>query len=135
MNVLFADSFYFLALLNPKDRAHRHASQYTGLASMRLLTTEYVLLEVADAFAAPPDRPRFLNLVNMLNESPDATIISGSGELFARGVDLYRRRPDKHWSLTDCLSFVVMQDHSIADALTGDQHFRQAGFRPLLALA
>ncbi len=135
MTGTFADSFYFLALLNPKDRAHRHALQFTTIASMCLLTTEYVLLEVADAFAAPQDRPRFLHLMQMLRESPDAAVVPGSAELFARGVDLYRRRPDKQWSLTDCLSFVVMQDQGITDALTGDQHFRQAGFRPLLALA
>ena len=134
MNVSFGDSFYFLALFNPKDRAHGHALQFIALGSMRLLTTQYVLLEVADAFAAPQDRPRFMELMKMLKDSIDVTVIPGSEELFARGVDLYRRRPDKHWSLTDCLSFVVMQDHGITDALTGDQHFRQAGFTPLFAV-
>jgi predicted nucleic acid-binding protein len=52
--------------------------------------------------------------------------------LFDRGVELYDARPDKHWSLTDCISFVAMQDHGISEALTGDRHFEQAGFVALM---
>jgi predicted nucleic acid-binding protein len=50
----------------------------------------------------------------------------------ARGIQLYDSRPDKQWSLTDCISFVVMQDRGIVEALTGDHHFEQAGFTALL---
>jgi len=53
-------------------------------------------------------------------------------KLFHRGVELFRRRPDKGWPLTDCISFVVMQDHGIDEALTADVHFQQAGFTALL---
>jgi predicted nucleic acid-binding protein len=49
-----------------------------------------------------------------------------------RGLDLYDARPDKEWSLTDCISFIVMQDHGTYEALTGDHHFEQAGFVALL---
>ena len=52
--------------------------------------------------------------------------------MFQRGLRLYEERPDKEWSLTDCLSFVVMKDENLREALTGDQHFEQAGFIALL---
>jgi predicted nucleic acid-binding protein len=59
-------------------------------------------------------------------------IVASSRELFRRGFDLYADRPDKEWSLTDCISFVVMTDRRITDALTGDHHFEQAGFVAIL---
>jgi len=59
-------------------------------------------------------------------------IVRSGPQLFQRGLKLYDERPDKEWSLTDCISFVVMKDEGISDALTGDQHFEQAGFIPLL---
>ena len=77
-------------------------------------------------------RPRFLTLLETLEADPDVSIIPASDELFRRGVDLYRRRPDKDWPLTDCFSFVVMGDVAANEALTGDHHFQQAGFVALL---
>jgi len=68
-----------------------------------------------------------------LRASPDVRIIGPSEELFSRGLELYRQRPDKEWSLTDCISFVVMRDEQLSEALTGDRHFEQAGFKSLLA--
>lgn len=62
------------------------------------------------------------------------TIVAASPELMHRGIELYEARSDKDWSLTDCTSFIVMQDRGLTDALTGDHHFEQAGFRPLLAV-
>ena len=59
-------------------------------------------------------------------------IIPATADLFDRGVQLYAERADKEWSLTDCISFVVMADEGLADALTGDHHFEQAGFKALL---
>ena len=53
--------------------------------------------------------------------------------LFRRAVDLYRNRPDKKWGLTDCMSFVVMQQENLTDVLTADEHFTQAGFRALMS--
>jgi hypothetical protein len=64
---------------------------------------------------------------------PYTTIVGFSEPLFQAALDLYARRPDKGWSLTDCTSFVVMQRDGLTDALTGDHHFAQAGFVPLLA--
>jgi predicted nucleic acid-binding protein len=73
---------------------------------------------------------KILNLF-ILKQNKFTTIVGASETLFERGVELYSKRLDKNWSLTDCISFVVMQDLGITEALTGDQHFEQAGFRAL----
>ena len=130
-NALFADTFYFLALLNGGDQHHAAATRYDA-ALPSLLTTAWVLTEVGDALSAPENRPAFLGLLELLQKTSDVQIIPPSTELFERGVELYRQRADKDWSLTDCISFVVMADEKISEALTGDQHFEQAGFRALL---
>ena len=67
-----------------------------------------------------------------LRSDPDIEVVSISPELFDRAVKLYPSHKDKEWRMTDCISFVVMQDIEIIDALTTDDHFRQAGFRALL---
>jgi predicted nucleic acid-binding protein len=131
MNAVFADTFYFLALVNERDAAHARAVQFDPSAQV-LITTAWVLTEVGDALSAPENRPAFLQLLATLQDSPDARIIGPTGELFQRGVELFRQRLDKEWSLTDCISFVAMKDERVADALTGDRHFEQAGFRALL---
>ncbi len=133
MNTCFADTFYFLALRNPNDEAHDRALAITRqIAGSKIVTTAWVLTEVADALAAPANRAGFQNLLQMLRSDPNVVIIPPDPDLFERGIDLYARRPDKEWSLTDCISFVTMQDRGIYDALTGDHHFEQAGFRAVL---
>jgi predicted nucleic acid-binding protein len=72
------------------------------------------------------------NLTAQISTSARFRVVHGSDELFVRGFDLFRRRPDKEWSLTDCISFVVMGDEGLADALTADRHFEQAGFTVLI---
>jgi predicted nucleic acid-binding protein len=131
MSAVFADTFYFLALLNDQDAAHHESLQFANTARP-VVTTAWVLTEVGDAFSAPENRPAFLELLDLLKASPDARIVEPSLELFERGVDLFRQRPDKEWSLTDCISFVVMRDAGLNEALTGDHHFDQAGFQALL---
>ena len=97
-----------------------------------IVTTAWVLTEVADAMSSPANRPAFLRLLETLKSSQDVKIIPTTVELFDRGVQLYAERADKEWWLTDCISFVVMADGGLADALTGDHHFEQAGFKALL---
>ncbi|HEY1628536.1 MAG TPA: hypothetical protein VGF52_01685, partial [Tepidisphaeraceae bacterium] len=92
----------------------------------------FVLVEIADALAAPAERPKFLELIQSLRSAASATIIPASSELLGQGMELYRRRADKNWPLTDCISFVVMNNHGVVDALTGDAHFVQAGYRALM---
>ena len=138
MTVAFADTFYYLALLSKTDAAHPRAVELARSRRLRTVTTDWVLTERAsayptgDAVASPTDRVRFAPFVEKLRTSPFGTVVPFSAELFDRGIALYSERRDKEWSLTDCLSFVVMQEHGLTDALTGDRHFEQAGFRRLL---
>ncbi len=67
-----------------------------------------------------------------IQANPQMRIIPPDQTLFEEGIQLYTNRSDKAWSLTDCISFVVMQREGITEALTGDHHFEQAGFTTLL---
>jgi predicted nucleic acid-binding protein len=133
MRTVFADTFYFIALLNPSDATHDRAVEFTAGNAIRMLTTEWVLTELADGLAkSPRGRMEFLATLADLQTDEDVTIIPCGQALMAEGVDLYGQRPDKGWSLTDCISFVAMAKADITDALTGDHHFEQAGFVALL---
>ena len=132
MNLIFADTFYFLALLNQEDAAHTKARAASEEITDPIVTTAWVLTEVADALAAPNLRHIFLRLMESLRSDPNTTIVPPSQALFDQGLKLYAERPDQGWTLTDCTSFVVMEQQGITQALTGDRHFEQAGFRALL---
>lgn len=132
MTPLFVDTYYYLALLSRDDEAHARAVDLSRSLSVPLLTTGWVLTEVGDALSAPGRREAFLVLLDTLRSDPDVTILPASADLFDRGVDLFRRRPDKDWTLTDCISFVVMESQGVSQALTGDRHFVQAGFQALM---
>jgi predicted nucleic acid-binding protein len=131
MNALFGDAVYFIALANPRDQYHDRAKRFE-VAGRSLVTTHYVLTEVANALAHHTLRRQFLNLLTSLEDGSDVLILPGQDELYRAGLGLYRQRPDKDWSLTDCISFVVMQREGISDALTTDHHFEQAGFVAVL---
>jgi len=132
MKAAFADTFYFLALINRRDPCHQRAVAASRTAGLSLLTTEFVLLELADALCKPPLREEVSAICRLVETDPAFRLARATTELFARGRRLYAKRADKNWSLTDCISFVVMQDEGVRDALTGDQHFEQAGFKVLL---
>jgi predicted nucleic acid-binding protein len=97
----------------------------------RIITTDCVLLEVGDV---PPNPPswRFFAHTKRWRKMNDANR-GLTPELLDRGVSLLRNRPDKEWPLTDCISFVVMQEQGLSEALTADRHFEQAGFKSLLS--
>src|SRR5262245_66365595 len=94
----FADTFYFLALLNEGDAAHRKALEFAGDLGGRLVTTDWVLVEVADALASPAQRPAFLALWEEIRDHPAIDIVAADRPLLLRGLDLYAHRPDKAWS-------------------------------------
>jgi len=129
---LLADSFYYLALANAGDRRHARAVSASRDKSARHVTHAWVLAEVGDALASLGSRRLFTELLDLLHDDPTASVLPATQELFDRGAALYRARADKEWSLTDCISFVVMRDRGIQDALTGDRHYEQAGFKVLL---
>ena len=132
MTAVFADSFYYLAVMNADDAAHERAVRVSDSLGGPVVTTAWVLTEVADALAAPGQRSGFLALLEALRSDPEVSIVPPNEDLFEAGISLYSRRPDKDWSLTDCISFVVMQQRGLTEALTGDRHFEQAGFVALL---
>jgi predicted nucleic acid-binding protein len=135
MTRVFADAFYFLALINSKDPYHQPALQFSSSRSSPLLTTSFVLLELADGFARTSYRTAVARIIRRLRRSKTHEVVPFSEELLERALALYDERPYKAWSLTDCSSFVVMWDNGLTDALTGDQHFAQAGFNLLLRLS
>ena len=132
MKTVFADSFYFFALANPNDPAHSRAVAFVKTFTGRMVTTGWVLTELADGWATPKQRKFFVPMFAKFRANPNARIEPCTDQLLQEGIDLYHARPDKEWSLTDCISFVVMQREGITEALTGDKHFEQAGFVALL---
>jgi predicted nucleic acid-binding protein len=132
MTACFADTYFFIALLFENDEAHAKARAYVDALSGQLYTSVWVLTEVADALALPGRRERFFPFLQFLQTNPSVTIVPAEQSLFDRAALLYDQRRDKAWSLTDCTSFVIMQDHGVRDALTGDHHFEQAGFNVLM---
>jgi predicted nucleic acid-binding protein len=132
MTTVFADTFYFIGLLSPADEAHANAVAFTEQFSGRLLTTAWVMTEVADGLTDALARERFVQFYDRLRLRDDVMIVPCGEELFDQGMELFRRRLDKEWSLTDCISFLVMQGENVAESLTGDHHFEQAGFVALL---
>lgn len=132
MKAVFADAAFYIAVINRRDEFHDAAKRLAVSILGQIVTTEYVLLEVGNFLARSPDRCLFVELVEALQADADTTIISASPEWWRRGFAIYGRRADKHWSLTDCISFEVMQDKDLTEVLTGDHHFEQAGFTILL---
>jgi uncharacterized protein len=130
MSPVFADSFFYLALLNPADAAHDAAERLSLGLHVPVVTTAWVLAEVANTMAA--QRRSFLLLYENLRNDRNVAIVPPTEESFGEGLAFYARHQDKDWSLTDCISFLVMRERRVTDALTGDHHFEQAGFRAML---
>jgi len=129
---VFVDSFYFIALLNPADRFHEAAKHATRSIAVPLVTTAWVLVEVADALSAPGFRGHVHRFLIRLASDPNTLVVAADAAWYGRGLALYSARRDKSWSLTDCISFEVMAEFGLVEALTGDHHFEQAGYRTLL---
>jgi predicted nucleic acid-binding protein len=132
MNHVFADTWFFLAILNPSDPNHSRALSASRVVRQHRVTTDWVLVEVGDALSRMGNRDVFIRFYDWIQNYPGVTVVPASRQLLEDGIYLYRFRRDKNWPLTDCISFVVMEDEGISDALTGDKHFEQAGFNALL---
>jgi uncharacterized protein len=131
VNAAFADTSFFLALLRAGDPANARARAELA-ASRQLVTTEFIVLELGNACARAEDHGDFLALVAGMRSSTRTTIIGLDSSLLERGMQMMAARKDKDCSLTDCISFIVMQERGLHDALTTDKHFEQAGFQALL---
>lgn len=132
MRPVFADSLFYVALLSKRDSRHQDAVDWATQQRTSIITTEFVLLEAANFCKSPNDRQSFADFARSLEGNPLTTIVPCDSTWFHRGLDRFRSRQDKEWSLTDCISFVVMEEHGLIEALTGDHHFEQAGFTVLL---
>ncbi|RME79588.1 MAG: PIN domain-containing protein [Chloroflexi bacterium] len=132
---IFVDTAGWIALLNSDDTLHQPAIREMQKLRDRqvvLVTTEFILLEVADALSSPHVRTKTVSFINGLRNTPLVKITPITPQLFAKAWELYSQRPDKDWGLTDCSSFVVMAEEKITLAFTSDKHFEQAGFSRLL---
>jgi predicted nucleic acid-binding protein len=132
MSRCFADTSYYVALVNPDDELHERASAFTLAFDGQVVTTAWVLNELANHLAKPPNRQLFLEMLSSMQNDRRVTIVPMAQGTFARGVTLYGQRLDKEWSVTDCISFLVMEELGLTDALTADHHFAQAGFNVVL---
>lgn len=132
MIAVFADASYYVALLSPRDQHHEDAVRHSGNLRRPVIVTEFVLIEVANALAEVASRGRAVALWRHLQSDSSVTIVPASATLVSQGLDRYARRADKEWSLTDCISFVSMEERGLKEALTADHHFEQAGFTALL---
>ena len=135
MKTVFADAGYWIAILNPLEMLHLQAKKLAQThVNAKLITTELVLVELLNFYAASGPRTRSLaaRYVAQLRQNRFVEVIGLNSELFEKGHQLYAARPDKEWGMVDCVSFVVMQERGITDALAYDHHFQQAGFRALM---
>jgi uncharacterized protein len=130
--MILLDTGYFIALFTPEDDLHRRAAAWSLHLAEPLLVTEYVLLECVNSFSRPKDRPSAHALIEHVRSDPACELVHGSTDLFEAGLRLHRERPDKAWSLTDCISFALMRERGLRRALAYDAHFEQAGFEALL---
>ncbi len=109
----FADTFYFLALLNRLDDAHA-AAKAISKGRHVITTTDRILLELADAMSYRNKRAEFCRMYHLLTSDPRITVHAATRDALIRGMQLFESRKDKDWSLTDCISFVIMQNWALA---------------------
>jgi uncharacterized protein len=130
---LFVDISFIQALLNPRDNYHDRARQLFPRVhtASEVWITEAIFVEVGNALSTfnRNDAVQFIQQCYCTN---NIKVVSVDARLLAQALALYQSRPDKTWGLTDCISFIVMQQHNLTNALTGDRHFVQAGFRALM---
>jgi predicted nucleic acid-binding protein len=131
----FIDTAAWIALINRDDALHEQAKAVMDQlreAKFGLVTTEFILLEVANALSRVPFRKRAVAYINGLRRLKTVQIVPASTEFLQIGWLLYSDRIDKEWSLTDCISFEIMWRENITRAFTSDHHFEQAGFIKLM---
>lgn len=135
MTEVFLDTSFATALSSVTDQNHVKAVKLANQIETNrthLVTTQAILLEIGNALSKQKYRAAAIQLLDALEADPSIEIILLTNSLYQLAFDLFKQREDKEWGLVDCISFIVMQDRGISDALTADTHFQQAGFRALL---
>jgi uncharacterized protein len=132
MTSVFADTSFYVALVNRRDNRHADAVSFLRGFGGEIVTTECVLIEFGNFHSKQAIRHRFVRSIETIRNDALTRVVRNGIDWFERGLDLFTQRPDKDWSLTDCISFEVMREERLTDALTADRHFEQAGFNVLL---
>jgi predicted nucleic acid-binding protein len=132
MKSVFADTSYYIALLNPRDINHIKAKNFASEYRGNLITSAWIITELANNLCKASNRTLFVSIYEDLQRSNRVTIIPLSNHLHEEGLRLYAQRTDKDWSLTDCISFLIMQEQNILETASTDHHFEQAGFVRLI---
>jgi predicted nucleic acid-binding protein len=133
--VVFLDTSYAIALSASADQLHESAvrvAERIESENVSLVTTRAVVVEIGNALSKSKYRRAAVELLQSLEEDPTVEIVPLTEELYERAARLYAGRADKEWGMTDCISFVLMLERGLTEALTADEHFRQAGFTALL---
>jgi len=135
MDEVFADTNYWVAKIFPQDQWHKRVIEVEyEIGIVNLITTEAVLIETLNYFSKfrrDVKETAFL-VVNSIVESDEVAVIQQTDEVFLNGIELYGKRLDKGYSLTDCISMNVCRELEISQVLTHDHHFEQEGFTILL---
>lgn len=129
---IFVDTLFVVGFTNERDQYHdeavKLAAEYNGKP---LLVTDAVLLEIGNSLSGR-FRKQAVETIESFMKSREIEIVRLDETLFDKAFQLYKNHADKSWGLVDCISFVVMKEQNITDALTCDKHFVQAGFRALM---
>jgi uncharacterized protein len=131
--IIFLDSGYLIALIRKKDAFHATALKASELYAGPFLTTDLILLELANSLSKPPYRKIVITVIEKIQTNINTQVVPFSVDGMSKAFSLFKNHQDKTWGLVDCFSFVVMKEKRIKQALTFDDHFRQAGFNtPLI---
>jgi uncharacterized protein len=130
---LFVDTVFVQALLDRNDQLHASAKALRPLLdhAREVFITEAILVEIGNALSNK-NRPGAVSFIESCYQTPKFRVVGIDSHRLLEALALYRDRPDKRWGLTDCISFVVIRELGLTDALTADEHFVQAGFRALM---
>ena len=131
----FLDTSYAIALSSSADDYHHKSlviAEQLKASKTHLITTRAIILEIGNALSKQKYRSKSIKLLSSLEKDKMVTIIPLSETLYQKAFQLYCQRNDKNWGIVDCISFIVMGERRITEALTTDIHFQQAGFRALL---
>jgi len=133
---VFIDTVGWIALVHRRDDFHKQVVRvYQNLGRIQRVTTDAVLIESCNSFSKITLRPLAIALMEKIRKAEEIgvlEVIHVGENIIEQGLELFRTRMDKEWSLTDCISFKVMKDRGISESITSDHHFEQAGFEKLL---
>jgi uncharacterized protein len=135
MSVAFVDTQYFVAIFQSSDQWHNRAVEIESqIDGYKFVTTDSILAEVLNYFSGFGEEVRSEIAVVILDILADENFeaIEQTRSVFLKGLDFYKSRLDKGYSLTDCISMNACREFGISEVLTHDKHFTQEGFKILM---